>query len=296
MKSGIGIFIAGAVALGASWCGFVLAPSLQLGDAKLTTVLNSTDTYPLQRSGEATLGLQVYRAQGCAACHTEAVRQDGVVAQVTLNSLGTSKPEDFKAFVYSLFVVPELAAHTNALVESLKDWKGELPKTFLVTTDKAVADDMVKRVNAAGAKSQLQLVATGADISRGWGLRRSVAADFLYDQPVQLGNLRAGPDLANIGVRQPVASWHLNHLYAPKSGNSDSTMPSFKYLFQVRRIPAGSARSPDALNLPKEFAPAEGFEVVPTADAKNLTAYLLSLRANVPLFEAPFTADTTAKP
>jgi hypothetical protein len=296
MKSGIGIFIAGALALGASWCGFVLAPSLQLGGAKLATVLNSTDTYPLQRSGDAALGLQVYRAQGCAACHTEVVRQDGVVAKVTLNSLGTSKPEDFKAFVFSLFVVPELAGHTNALMESLKDWKGELPKTFLVTTDKAVADDMVKRVNAAGAKSQLQITATGADINRSWGMRRSVAEDYLYDQPVQLGNLRAGPDLANISARQPVASWHLSHLYAPKSVVAASAMPSFKYLFQVRRIPAGSAPSPDALNLPKEYAPAEGFEVVPTADAKNLTAYLLSLRANVPLFEAPFTADTTAKP
>jgi cytochrome c oxidase cbb3-type subunit 2 len=45
----------------------------------------------------------------------------------------------------------------------------------------------------------------------------SVAADYLYDFPVQLGSLRAGPDLANIGVRAPDANWQLQHLYAPKS-------------------------------------------------------------------------------
>jgi hypothetical protein len=41
--------------------------------------------------------------------------------------------------------------------------------------------------------------------------------------------------------------------------------------------------------LPKELAPPAGYEVVPTDDAKNLVAYLLSLRADVPLYEAPFT-------
>jgi len=43
------------------------------------------------------------------------------------------------------------------------------------------------------------------------------------------------------------------------------------------------------LNLPKEFAPADGYEIVPTTEAKRLAAYLVSLRANVPLYEAPFT-------
>jgi hypothetical protein len=41
--------------------------------------------------------------------------------------------------------------------------------------------------------------------------------------------------------------------------------------------------------LPAEFAPPAGYEVVPTDDAKNLAAYLLSLRADAPLYEAPFT-------
>jgi mono/diheme cytochrome c family protein len=59
----------------------VLAPAMQLGTAKQAVILNSTDTWPLQRTGDATLGLQIYRANGCAACHTEQIRQDGVAAK-----------------------------------------------------------------------------------------------------------------------------------------------------------------------------------------------------------------------
>jgi hypothetical protein len=51
----------------------------------------------------------------------------------------------------------------------------------------------------------------------------------------------------------------------------------------------GDAPSLDALNLPKEFAPPAGYEVVPTPEAKHLAAYLLSLRTDAPLYEAPFT-------
>ena len=295
MKNGFLIFLACVAALGASWAGLVLAPLLQLGGARQTVVLQSTDNWPAQRPGDAALGLQVYRANGCTACHTLQVRQDGVALEVSLNSLGSSKPEDFTAFVHSLFILPELAPFTNALAANLKDWNGGLPKVFLSTDDKAIADEMVQRVNAAGVKSESRLVATGPDIDRGWGRRRSVAADYLYDNPVQLGSLRAGPDLANIGVRAPDANWQLAHLYAPKSITPDSTMPSFRYLFTVRKIADGAAPAPEALKLKAPFAPAAGFEVVPTVEAKELAAYLVSLRADAPLYEAPFT-PVIAKP
>ncbi len=287
MKTGISVFLAAFVALGASWCGFVLAPVLQLGGAKQTVILQTTDNWPLQRTGDATLGLQVYRANGCAACHTEQVRQTGVASEVNLTGLGIRKVEDFSAFAKSLFVLPELAGVTNAFAASLNGWNGELPKTLFTTTDIELASAMAERLKAVGVKCETRLVATGADIARGWGLRQSVAVDYLYDQPVQLGNLRAGPDLANIGVRVPDANLHLNHLFAPKSVTPNSSMPSFKFLFEVRKI--GAAPSVDALNLPKEFAAAAGFEIVPKPEAKQLAAYLLSLKANVPLYEAPFT-------
>jgi hypothetical protein len=76
-------------------------------------------------------------------------------------------------------------------------------------------------------------------------------------------------------------------LYAPKSVVTNSTMPSFKFLFDVRKKINGEP-SADALNLPPEFAPAADCEVVPKTEAKRLVAYLLSLRADAPLYEAPF--------
>ena len=67
MKNGFVIFLAAFVVLLTSWSAFVLGPQLQLGGAKQVAVLNSSDVYPINRPGEANQGLQVYRANGCAA-------------------------------------------------------------------------------------------------------------------------------------------------------------------------------------------------------------------------------------
>jgi len=258
MKNGFLVFIASLIALGGSWCGFVLAPVLQLGAGKQTTILNSADPYPLDRPGMANQGLQVYRANGCAACHTEQVQQSGVACDVVLTGAGKN---------------PE--AVTN-LISSLK----------LNGLDKDLADALVEKITAAGGKAEIHIVATGPDIDRGWGRRHSVAEDFLYDDPVQLGSVRIGPDLADVGARQPDANWQLVHLYAPQSVAKGSAMPPFRYLFQVKKI--GSFPSPDALVFPNNFGPPAGYEVVPAPQAQELAAYLLSLHADVPLHDAPF--------
>ncbi|HTY88178.1 MAG TPA: cbb3-type cytochrome c oxidase subunit II [Candidatus Acidoferrum sp.] len=257
MKSGFGIFLAAFIALGGSWCGFVLAPVHQLGGAQETTVLNSTDIYPLPRSGEGGLGLQVYRANGCAACHTEQVRQTGVACSVVLADPGKNP-----------------VAVTN-LISSL----------VLTNLTREDAAKVAGKITAAGGKPEIRLGATGPDIARGWATRQSVAEDYLYDLPVQLGNLRAGPDLANVGVRDPDLNWQLTHLYAPSAITKGSAMPPFRYLFELHKI--GQVPSPDALRFPGDFALPPGYEVVPKAEARQLAAYLLSLRASVPLYSAP---------
>ena len=266
MKNGFAVFFAVLITLGASWLGFVVGPAMQLGRATQTVTLGANEVYPTQRPGDATLGLQVYRANGCAACHTEQVRQSGVIFEVVMTSAGKQNP----------------AAVSN-LLSTLK----------LSGLTKEEADSVSDQLTAKGAKTETHLAATGADISKGWGLRRSVAADFLYDYPVQLGSVRVGPDLANVGNRLADANWQLMHLYAPQSVVKDSAMPAFKFLFEVRK--AGAVPSADALNLPPADAPPAGYEVVPTHEARELVAYLLSLKANVPLYEAPFT-PITAKP
>ncbi|VTS02479.1 cbb3-type cytochrome c oxidase subunit II [Tuwongella immobilis] len=76
----------------------------------------------------------------------------------------------------------------------------------------------------------------GVDIERGWGERRTVARDYLYDRPLMLGTMRTGPDLANISVRQPSQDWHHKHLYNPRMMVPGSIMPSFAFLYEKRAI------------------------------------------------------------
>jgi cbb3-type cytochrome oxidase cytochrome c subunit len=266
MKNGFVIFLAAFGVLAASWSVFVLAPQLQLGGAKQVPVLNSSEIYPHNRPGEAAQGLQVYRANGCAACHTEQVQQTGVVCDVVLTAAGKNP-----SALSNLMATLKLNGLTEEAAQKVSD-----------------------KLTGAGGKTETHIVAVGPDIARGWGMRHSVAEDFLYDHPVQLGSIRIGPDLANYGAHLVDASIVLQHLYAPKSVVKDSAMPPFRYLFETRKI-AGSG-SPDALNLPEGFKPPAGYEVVPKPEANQLVAYLLSLHADVPLYSAPFTQPAAAKP
>jgi cbb3-type cytochrome oxidase cytochrome c subunit len=287
MKNGFSVFLAAFIALGSSWCGFVLAPAVQLGTAKQTSVLNSGDTYPIQRTGDATLGLQVYRASGCAACHTEQVQQSGVLCDVVVTDYGKNQTAVRKIIseITPADVQESEVMRTHPVTEQTAILNP--PKTILQGVTKERADAASDKIIAAGGKVETHILAVGADIARGWGVRRSVAADFLYDYPVQLGSLRVGPDLADVGARLGNSNWQLQHLYAPQNVVKNSGMPPFHFLFETKKI--GDVPSPDALQLPKELAPPAGCEIVPTDDAKNLVAYLLSLRADAPLYEAPFT-------
>ena len=265
MKNGFVIFLVAFTVLLASWGTFVLAPQLQLGRAGQVAVLNSSDVYPVNPPGDAAQGLQIYRANGCAACHTEQVQQSGVICDVVLTTAGKT-PAAVSNLVAGL--------RLNGLTEEQ-------------------AEGVSGQITAAGGKVETHIVATGPDLARGWGLRHSVAEDFLYANPVQLGGVRIGPDLAGVGSRLPDVNWQLLHLYAPRSVVRGSAMPPFRYLFETKKI--GATPSADALNLPSAFAPTAGFEIVPTDDAKKLVAYLLNLHADVPLYDAPFTPVTSKK-
>lgn len=131
---------------------------------------------------------------------------------------------------------------------------------------------------------QVRAEGFGTDIARGWGDRRTVPRDYLYDDPILLGSMRTGPDLANIGARQPDDTWHLLHLYNPFITSPGSIMPPFDYLFEKRRIVG--ERAYDALPLKDDWAPPAGFEIVPTDRAKSLVAYLKAQNRTFPLEEA----------
>lgn len=104
--------------------------------------------------------------------------------------------------------------------------------------------------------------------------RPTAPGDLAYQTPELLGSERNGPDLSNIGARQPSEVWQYMHLYEPRSVVPQSIMPSFRFLFRVvEKAPQGVAPVP----VPKAFAPAHGV-VIPGRRAEALVAYLLSLK------------------
>jgi cbb3-type cytochrome oxidase cytochrome c subunit len=275
------IFLAAFFALSASWFGLVLTPQVQLGrEEQATNTVNTTELYPQSRPGLARQGAEVYRANGCAYCHSQQVRQTGIAADVLLIDPGTNLVDVANAL--------SRGGDTKANAAGLA---GGLPKTVLKSISFEKADAVTKELKAAGAKAELRIVALGPDIARGWGLRRTVAEDFLFDYPVMPGNQRVGPDLANVGRRLSDPNWHYLHLYAPNLVVKGSAMPSYKFLFEERKLLPGQVPSPDALRFNVTDEKAQNIpslrEIVPTQDARALVAYLMSLHADVPLASAP---------
>jgi cytochrome c oxidase cbb3-type subunit 2 len=124
----------------------------------------------------------------------------------------------------------------------------------------------------------------GSDLAHGWGVRRSVAHDYIYEQTVMLGMQRVGPDLANAGLRMD-ATAVLARLWDARMFEAKSLMPPYRYLFELRKI--GRTPTPDALVVRPEFAAPPGYEIVPRPAARALAAYVASLRQEPYLFEAP---------
>lgn len=275
MNYGPLIFFAAFLGMAGSWFGFVLTPQLQLGGMQATNIVGIA-TYPLDRPGLAKAGREVYRANGCAYCHSQQIGQTGTEFEVVLGDAGTNQA----AVLAALRKVTPVASEAE-LLKSL----GQLPATVMRTGERGLADGAMKALKEAGGKTALGVKPTGPDIARGWGNRRTVADDFLFDQPVMLGSQRIGPDLANVGLRLPDPNWQLRHLYMPRVEVKGSTMPNYPFLFEQRKI--GSVPDPDALVLSGSAALPVGYEVVPKPEARALVAYLLSLRADVSLFSAP---------
>jgi cytochrome c oxidase cbb3-type subunit 2 len=127
---------------------------------------------------------------------------------------------------------------------------------------------------------------SGADIVRGWGTakdedgkevtRRSYPRDYIWQGQTFLGNSRNGADLSNVAQRFSDAAGLYCYLYDPYILNGHSSMPEYRFLFITQKI--SGQPSQDALVLTPADAPPAGYEIVPTAQAKSLVAYLLSLK------------------
>lgn len=279
MNYGPIIFLSAFLALAASWGGFVLGPQLQLGTQPQVKALGTGEAYPQPLPGMAAQGADLYRSYGCVYCHSQRVEQKGVRAQLILTEIGTNPPAVLE--ILSRLKTGYARADLNS------------PEPTFELPDTQVVGPIAKDLAELGAKVRVEVQPYGPDVARAWGKRRSVAADYGFDYPVQIGGLRAGPDLANVGARLPDAAWHLRHLYAPQIIEG-STMPAYRFLFETRKI--GGRPSPDALELPPGYAPEAGYEIVPTEAAHKLVSYLLNLRRDAALEEAPYWPVPVAVP
>lgn len=118
----------------------------------------------------------------------------------------------------------------------------------------------------------------GPDNLRGWG-RPSVPGDYYYDSPHQLGTMRTGPDLMNIGVRQPSDDWHLIHLYQPRAVVPGSIMPGYPFLFATSDVKVSGFREVPVSDEFKE----PGRTVYALQPALDLVAYLKEMKRDYPV-------------
>jgi len=126
-----------------------------------------------------------------------------------------------------------------------------------------------------------------ADADRGDTRRETNAYDFFGEKFAQIGLMRMGPDLSNLGRRVETqyaagadpAAWLYAHLYNPRNNPQlwKSTCPPHPFLFDKREIKGAPSAGALKVNV------GENFELVPDSDAKALISYLLSLKKDHPV-------------
>lgn len=121
------------------------------------------------------------------------------------------------------------------------------------------------------------------DMDKMWGSRPSLAADyadihrsdFWRNTATLMGTERTGPDLTDIGNRQPSRDWNLVHLYNPRIVVKESIMPAYPWLFAIKK---DVSKSDIVVNVPTQYLNGREGKVVATKDAMYLIAYLQSLK------------------
>lgn len=81
------------------------------------------------------------------------------------------------------------------------------------------------------------------DMDKVWGSRPSIAADYAgikrtdtwRNTATLMGTERTGPDLTDIGNRQPSSDWNLVHLFNPRIVVKESIMPAYPWLFTIQK-------------------------------------------------------------
>jgi len=291
-----------------SWLGLTVIPNWQIGHLNPQSDEEGTDVYPMPQSGMVTRGARVYAANGCNYCHSEQVRAEYSGADIErkwgdrrsaprdyiferpvllgkmrmgqdLANIGARAPkeEESPSPTGGASPAPQGAAASPGSIASAKaasppPGTSPSPATAPATSPGAVASKPPTSPGPASPPPSKSPATAAAG-----GTSPAAAASPPAAGPPWPEQTAGLPPMYS-------AAWHHVHLYSPRSINLDSNMPSYRFLYETRRI--SDARSSDALQLTGSDAPSEGWEIVPTYDAKCLVAYMMALNQSHPLKEA----------
>jgi cbb3-type cytochrome oxidase cytochrome c subunit len=304
-----------------SWVGLTVIPNWQIGHLNPQSDEEGTDVYPMPQSGMVQHGARVYAANGCIYCHSEQVRADYAGADVERKwGDRRSAPRDY------IFERPVLLGKmrmgqdlANIGARAPKEEESPQPTSSPATQGAAASPGPVASGKAtspppsaaASASPASSPPASPGAVASKPSTSPAPAAPPPSKSPATAAAAAASPAASPSPSAPPwpeqtaglpamySAAWHHVHLYSPRSINFDSNMPSYRFLYQARRI--SDARSSDALQLTGSDAPPEGWEIVPTYDAKCLVAYMMALNQSHPLKDvrsavAPAAASPAASP
>lgn len=178
-------------------------------------------------------------------------------------------------FLFLTFYIAIIPAMENQAINN------PLPRQAKILTKDEKAGKMVYIENGCVACHTQQV--RNVEMDNVFGKRPSIPADFAVNRRTDfwrntanlMGTQRAGPDLTNVGERQPSAEWHLIHLFNPRAAIEASIMPSYEFLFMERDyLQPGDVE----VKVPERFLKNKRKKVVATAKAIQLVAYLKSLK------------------
>ena len=274
-----------------SWIGLALVPNYQIGHLNPQSDEEQTDVYPLPQSGMADRGRKIYVANGCYYCHTQQVRPDYDSSDIDRKwGDRRSAPRDYifsRPVLLGEFRMGPDLSNIGHRAPAAEDQAGAAAPA---ASPAAAAGSSPATSPAAAAAASPAAVAAASPPANANAPKAAASPAAPAPGTQQATSMDLGPNGEPLPPEYS-AAWHHLHLYSPRSVNFDSNMPSFRFLYEKRRI--SGQRSADALNLTGDDAPPNGFEVVPTYNAQCLVAYLMSLDQTHPLKEVKSAAPAS---
>ena len=272
-----------------SWLGLAYIPDLQIGNLDPQSDEEGTDIYPMPKSGMAERGRRIYIANGCFYCHSEQVRADYAASDIDRKwGDRRSAPRDY------IFDRPALLGKMRLGPDLANIGKRAPAEEEAAPAQPGPSNPAPPNASPPAANASPPPANTAAQQNAKPAAAQPPTSPVPVASPSQTAAASSPAASPSESPALYSAAWHHQHLYAPRSLNLDSDMPAYKFLYEKRRF--GGEQSADAIILRGEGALGEGWEIVPTYDAKCLVAYLMSLNQSHPLNEVKSVAPPAASP